>query len=226
MRNSTSMLGAFAQADIFEPGTLKVRFNKQTSANDFIRVSGSCQTNDIDLENGKMGSIVDFVQRMQDQIDRIVGGVAPRIPAPMFGSQRGASGTAPTIVLQISPQIHIHGAGADGSAFGLANPDQGIPSGHVPPTSRFRLWGFIGAPGVSRGTRDEQHLFVNQRPVDNRGLNFALLEGYHTALMRGRYPGRFLKNSRSAVMKPVLGLKLGEAFHLIPILEDFLHDLR
>ncbi len=54
--------------------------------------------------------------------------------------------------------------------------------------STFRVWGFIGAPGVSRATRDEQHLFVNQRPVDNRGLNFALLEGYHNALMKGRYP--------------------------------------
>ncbi len=52
----------------------------------------------------------------------------------------------------------------------------------------FRLWGFIGAPGVSRGTREEQHLFVNRRPVENRGLNFALLEGYHTVLMKGRYP--------------------------------------
>ena len=52
----------------------------------------------------------------------------------------------------------------------------------------FRVWGFIGAPGVSRATREDQHLFVNRRPVDNRGLNFALLEGYHTALMKGRYP--------------------------------------
>ncbi|MFO1489053.1 MAG: DNA mismatch repair endonuclease MutL [Verrucomicrobiota bacterium] len=52
----------------------------------------------------------------------------------------------------------------------------------------FRLWGFIGAPGVSRGTREDQHVFVNRRPVENRGLNFALLEGYHTALMKGRYP--------------------------------------
>ncbi len=50
------------------------------------------------------------------------------------------------------------------------------------------LWGFIGAPGVSRATREDQHLFVNRRPVENRGLNFALLEGYHTALMKGRYP--------------------------------------
>jgi DNA mismatch repair protein MutL len=41
---------------------------------------------------------------------------------------------------------------------------------------------------MSRGTREDQHLFVNRRPVENRGLNFALLEGYHTALMKGRYP--------------------------------------
>jgi DNA mismatch repair protein MutL len=54
--------------------------------------------------------------------------------------------------------------------------------------SPLRLWGFLGAPGVSRATREDQHLFVNRRPVENRGLNFALLEGYHTALMKGRYP--------------------------------------
>jgi DNA mismatch repair protein MutL len=46
----------------------------------------------------------------------------------------------------------------------------------------------MGAPGVSRSTREDQHLFVNRRPVENRGLNFALLEGYHTALMKGRFP--------------------------------------
>jgi DNA mismatch repair protein MutL len=55
-------------------------------------------------------------------------------------------------------------------------------------TSSFRLWGFLGQPGVSRSTREDQHLFVNKRPVENRGLNFALIEGYHTALMKGRYP--------------------------------------
>jgi DNA mismatch repair protein MutL len=52
----------------------------------------------------------------------------------------------------------------------------------------LRVWGFIGAPGVSRSTREDQHIFVNRRPVENRGLNYALLEGYHTALMKGRYP--------------------------------------
>jgi DNA mismatch repair protein MutL len=54
--------------------------------------------------------------------------------------------------------------------------------------SEIILWGFMGAPGVSRATRDDQHVFVNRRPVENRGINFALLEGYHTALMKGRYP--------------------------------------
>jgi DNA mismatch repair protein MutL len=54
--------------------------------------------------------------------------------------------------------------------------------------STLRIWGFLGAPGVSRATRQDQHLFVNRRPVENRALNYALLEGYHTSLMKGRYP--------------------------------------
>jgi DNA mismatch repair protein MutL len=57
-----------------------------------------------------------------------------------------------------------------------------------PASSEVRVWGFVGAPGVSRSTREDQHLFVNRRPVENRGLNYALLEGYHTSLMKGRYP--------------------------------------
>jgi len=63
---------------------------------------------------------------------------------------------------------------------------EGGPSAGSRP--KLRIWGFIGAPGVSRATRQDQHLFVNRRPVENRALNFALLEGYHTALMKGRYP--------------------------------------
>jgi DNA mismatch repair protein MutL len=58
----------------------------------------------------------------------------------------------------------------------------------VTPSHPFRVWGLIGAPGVSRSSRADQHVFVNRRPVENRGVNFALLEGYHTALMKDRYP--------------------------------------
>ncbi|MDL5055136.1 DNA mismatch repair endonuclease MutL [Oscillatoria laete-virens NRMC-F 0139] len=52
----------------------------------------------------------------------------------------------------------------------------------------LKITGFIGKPGVSRGSRAEQVVFVNRRPVDSRAVNFALLEGYHNALMKGRYP--------------------------------------
>jgi DNA mismatch repair protein MutL len=75
-----------------------------------------------------------------------------------------------------------------------AEPNGGEHQGEIEPPTRkpesgvLRVWGLIGAPGVSRSTRDDQHLFVNRRPVENRGLNFALFEGYHTALMKGRYP--------------------------------------
>src|SRR5207302_2568147 len=67
----------------------------------------------------------------------------------------------------------------------IGEPDE---PGKISRPLALRIWGFIGAPGVSRATREDQHLFVNRRPVENRALNFALLEGYHTALMKGRYP--------------------------------------
>jgi len=67
--------------------------------------------------------------------------------------------------------------------------DAALPAGEPSPAPpRLRVWGFIGAPGVSRATREDQHVFVNRRPVENRGLNYALLEGYHTSLMKGRFP--------------------------------------
>jgi DNA mismatch repair protein MutL len=80
-------------------------------------------------------------------------------------------------------------ASESGEVSSALHPPQDRYGGRVDPrASEFRLWGYLGAPGVSRSTREDQHLFVNRRPVENRGLNFALLEGYHTALMKGRYP--------------------------------------
>lgn len=51
-----------------------------------------------------------------------------------------------------------------------------------------KISGFIGQPGVSRSSRSEQIVYVNRRPVDSRTISFALQEGYHNALMKGRYP--------------------------------------
>jgi DNA mismatch repair protein MutL len=73
----------------------------------------------------------------------------------------------------------------------LAGPDEpGDPQDQpsADGSSRLHIWGLLGAPGLSRATRQDQHLFVNRRPIESRALNFALLEGYHTALMKGRYP--------------------------------------
>jgi len=75
--------------------------------------------------------------------------------------------------------------------FETAHPEKSAGDPGLSPVTRhssLKIWGFIGSPGVSRATREGQHLFVNRRPVENRGLNYALLEGYHTALMKGRYP--------------------------------------
>lgn len=54
------------------------------------------------------------------------------------------------------------------------------------------LSGFIGRPSASRATRHEMLTFVNARPVDSRTLGYALLESYHNALPKGRYPVAFL----------------------------------
>lgn len=56
----------------------------------------------------------------------------------------------------------------------------------------LRIRGFIGKVGVSRSTRQQQHVFLNGRAVENSVLSHALREGYHTALMKGQHPVTFL----------------------------------
>ncbi|MEO6567316.1 MAG: DNA mismatch repair protein MutL, partial [Opitutaceae bacterium] len=43
-----------------------------------------------------------------------------------------------------------------------------------------------------RATRHEMIVFVNQRPVDSRTLNYGLIESYHESLPKGRYPLAFV----------------------------------
>jgi len=56
----------------------------------------------------------------------------------------------------------------------------------------IRLRGLIGKAGLSRSSRQQQLIFLNGRAVENSTLNFALREGYHTALMKGQHPVTFL----------------------------------
>lgn len=52
-----------------------------------------------------------------------------------------------------------------------------------------RLTGMISPPGLTRGSRNYVHLFVNRRAVQPRGALAAVItEAYHTLLMKGRYP--------------------------------------
>ncbi len=56
----------------------------------------------------------------------------------------------------------------------------------------IKISGFIGKPGVSRSNRSLQMIFLNRRPVEGAMLQYALREGYHTALMKGQQAVTFL----------------------------------
>ncbi|CAM3108204.1 DNA mismatch repair endonuclease MutL [Rariglobus hedericola] len=56
----------------------------------------------------------------------------------------------------------------------------------------MRLSGLIGLPGQGRSSRHEMITFINQRPVDSRAINYALIESYHESLPKGRYPLAFV----------------------------------
>jgi DNA mismatch repair protein MutL len=77
-----------------------------------------------------------------------------------------------------------------GEIFGRQTADALVPVEAV--ETGLRLSGLIGRPGVGRGTRHEMIVFVNQRPVDSRTLNYALIESYHESLPKGRYPLAFV----------------------------------
>jgi len=101
---------------------------------------------------------------------------------------RALIGDLKLLTLDSSAAVSEDAVPEESPSFESAHPLGGGPTtiNHQPST--LRVWGLMGAPGVSRATREDQHIFVNRRPVENRGINFALLEGYHTALMKGRYP--------------------------------------
>lgn len=51
-----------------------------------------------------------------------------------------------------------------------------------------RVSGLVSKPGFARTHRREMHAFVNQRPVESRAIHYGVIEGYHNALMKGKYP--------------------------------------
>jgi DNA mismatch repair protein MutL len=92
---------------------------------------------------------------------------------------------------QLIEQLVSVGAGPRACPPGPA--EAGQARGPAPTDAGYvYVTGFVGKPGVSRADRRQQHLFINQRPVESKGINYALLEGYHTALMKGKFPVTFL----------------------------------
>ena len=115
----------------------------------------------------------------------------PEIPARLPAVRerlRALMGDAKLIEVDFSAPLATTSTPDESESFETAQPAGPALPSPVTRHASLRLWGLIGTPGVSRATREDQHLFVNRRPVENRGLNFALMEGYHTALMKGRYP--------------------------------------
>lgn len=54
------------------------------------------------------------------------------------------------------------------------------------------LKALLGKPGQSRPTRKEMIFFVNRRPVDSKTISYALMEGFHTHIPKGRFPPAIL----------------------------------
>lgn len=117
----------------------------------------------------------------------------------------------------IEHQVHLQAIGHSGVAFSLLRDDRMLFQ--LPATSslsdrirdlygtellerlvqvtdggsdRIRISGFIGQAGLSRQSRTQQLVFVNGRAVENNVVSASIREGYHTALMKGRYPVTFL----------------------------------
>jgi len=126
------------------------------------------------------------------QLPAVKGGetVAEKLPA-LRERLRAMLGEEKVLPVNFSADLEEDFSPDEAESFETALPDKSNVESHasrITHHSSLRIWGFIGSPGVSRSTREDQHSFVNRRPVENRGINFALLEGYHTALMKGRYP--------------------------------------
>lgn len=93
------------------------------------------------------------------------------------------------LIYQLPPGQTLRERIRDLSGASLVNELVEIPDETL---AGIRVRGFLGKAGVSRSTRQQQIVFVNGRPIENSTVNYALREGYHTALMKGQHPVTFL----------------------------------
>lgn len=65
--------------------------------------------------------------------------------------------------------------------------DAGEPDSQTP-MKRGRVWGLAGLPVIARATAKFQYLFVNGRPIRDRGISHAFREAYRGLLPQDRQP--------------------------------------
>jgi DNA mismatch repair protein MutL len=126
------------------------------------------------------------------QIDQLISRYALAYPAIRFNLihngrtsfQTTGSGSLHDVL------IAVYGVEVAEQMISLT-PQPPLPTANDAPSGegeRARVSGFISAPALSRANRSDMTIFVNGRWVQDRGLNTAVLQAYHTLLMVGRYP--------------------------------------
>ncbi|SKA98314.1 DNA mismatch repair protein MutL [Prosthecobacter debontii] len=125
--------------------------------------------------------------------------------------------TEATEYAHIEQQFRLHAIANPGTAFTLIR--DGSVAFHLPatedPLERIRglvgedlvlrliklpevehlgvsVAGYVGGPGLSRSSRQQQITFLNGRPIESPAINYGLKEGFHNALMKGQYPVTFM----------------------------------
>lgn len=74
---------------------------------------------------------------------------------------------------------HNEAGGQGGRGAEEKNPSSPLP---------VSVHGYAGAPALHRGARDQLIFFVNRRWIQDRSLNQAVVQAYHTFLPVGRFP--------------------------------------
>lgn len=86
-------------------------------------------------------------------------------------------------MIQVESQ-EIEGQGSRGA--GESGASSLLPRSSAP--LLVSVQGYAGAPALHRGGRDQIIFFVNRRWIQDRSLNQAVVQAYHTFLPVGRYP--------------------------------------
>jgi DNA mismatch repair protein MutL len=77
-------------------------------------------------------------------------------------------------------------AGRIGMLMGRETLDRMLPVDYC--EEEITVRGFVAQPGLTRGSRRDQRIFVNGRAASAEVVYYGLREAYHTLVMKGRYP--------------------------------------